>query len=237
MVWFVGPVPALFWMPQRGFVHTKSPFLGVKLLLSLPNVLAPTICHKCGTLTPLWRFSNQLWSFLGVEAVQGHFLSFPLLSPCPIKKPPQHFHPCSGRPLNLLVNADRLSIYHLQWRLCSSSGPLYFPLRSKGGTFCNISDMKHRAAMDSSSSSYYYYIFPPLIWAWPPLVAFCPSCPLKITIGVHAVCFDLHIWKGTEKWATENVQLVLQHCCRTSWIAMLHVLPPTSNLSCNKSGC
>ena len=31
--------------------------------------------------------------------------------------------------------------------------------------------------------------------------------------------------------------LVLQHCYRTSWIAMLCVLPPTSNLSCNKSAC
>ena len=33
------------------------------------------------------------------------------------------------------------------------------------------------------------------------------------------------------------MQLVLQHCCRTSWIAMLCVLPPMSNLSCDKSGC
>ena len=29
------------------------------------------------------------------------------------------------------------------------------------------------------------------------------------------------------------MQLVLQHCCKMSWIVMLRVLPPTSNLSCN----
>ena len=41
-----------------------------------------------------------------------------------------------------------------------------------------------------------------------------------------------------EKWATKNMQLVLQHCCRTSGITMSRVLPaPTSNLSCSKSGC
>ena len=33
--------------------------------------------------------------------------------------------------------------------------------------------------------------------------------------------------KGTEKRATKNMQLLLQHCCKTSWKAMLHVLPPT----------
>ena len=35
----------------------------------------------------------------------------------------------------------------------------------------------------------------------------------------------------------KTYNLVLQHCCKTSWIAMLSVLLPTSNLSCNKSGC
>ena len=35
----------------------------------------------------------------------------------------------------------------------------------------------------------------------------------------------------------KNMQLVLQHFCKTSWIAMLLVISPTSNLSCNKSGC
>ena len=32
------------------------------------------------------------------------------------------------------------------------------------------------------------------------------------------------------------MHLVLQHRCKTSWIAMLRVLPPTSNLACTKSG-
>ena len=31
------------------------------------------------------------------------------------------------------------------------------------------------------------------------------------------------------------MQLVLQRCCQTSWIAMLGVLPPSSNLPCNES--
>ena len=33
------------------------------------------------------------------------------------------------------------------------------------------------------------------------------------------------------------MQLFLQHCCKTGWIPTLRVFPPTSNLSCNKSGC
>ena len=33
------------------------------------------------------------------------------------------------------------------------------------------------------------------------------------------------------------MQLVLQHCCKTSWKGMLRVLPPTFKPSCNKSGC
>ena len=37
-----------------------------------------------------------------------------------------------------------------------------------------------------------------------------------------------------EKGATKNVQLVLQHYCKTSWIALLHILPPKSNLSWNR---
>ena len=40
------------------------------------------------------------------------------------------------------------------------------------------------------------------------------------------------LWKqlfsiATAKWATENVQLILQHCCKTSCIAMLCILAPT----------
>ena len=31
------------------------------------------------------------------------------------------------------------------------------------------------------------------------------------------------------------MQLVLQRCCQTSWIAMLRVLPPSSTLPCNES--
>ena len=45
---------------------------------------------------------------------------------------------------------------------------------------------------------------------------------------------------GTEKRATRHVQLVLQYCCKTSWIAMLRVFPPTfkpvNNLICCKTG-
>ena len=33
------------------------------------------------------------------------------------------------------------------------------------------------------------------------------------------------------------MQLVLQHCCKTSWKGMLRVLPSTFKPSCNKSGC
>ena len=50
---------------------------------------------------------------------------------------------------------------------------------------------------------------------------------------------NVKVYKGTEKRATQNVQLVLQHCCKTSWIAMLRVLPPmfkpVNNLICCKT--
>ena len=49
--------------------------------------------------------------------------------------------------------------------------------------------------------------------------AFCLLLLLFRTTGV----------KRTEKRATKKVKLVLQHCCKTSWIAMLRVLPPTFN--------
>ena len=39
-----------------------------------------------------------------------------------------------------------------------------------------------------------------------------------------AVAVQLRV---TVKKATKNVQLFLEHCCKTSWIAMLRVLPPT----------
>ena len=49
-----------------------------------------------------------------------------------------------------------------------------------------------------------------------------------------------NVAKGTEKRATRNVQLVLQHCCKTSWIAMLRILPPmfkpVNNLICCQTG-
>ena len=42
------------------------------------------------------------------------------------------------------------------------------------------------------------------------------------------------------KTGNKNVQLVLQHCWKTSWIAILRVLPPTfkpvNNLICYKTG-
>ena len=49
----------------------------------------------------------------------------------------------------------------------------------------------------------------------------------------------LYRWvtKGTEKRATKNMQFVLQHCSETSCKATLRVLPPSSNMSCTKSGC
>ena len=43
--------------------------------------------------------------------------------------------------------------------------------------------------------------------------------------------------KVTEKRATKNEQLVLQHWSKTGWITMLRVIPLTWNLSFNKSGC
>ena len=43
-----------------------------------------------------------------------------------------------------------------------------------------------------------------------------------------------------QKTGKKNLQLVLQHCCKTSWIAMLRVWPPTfravNNLICCKAG-
>ena len=49
----------------------------------------------------------------------------------------------------------------------------------------------------------------------------------------------LYRWvtKGTEKRATTNMQLVLQHCSETSCEATLRVFPPSSSMSCTKSGC
>ena len=47
--------------------------------------------------------------------------------------------------------------------------------------------------------------------------------------------FSCHCHTGNQ-----NMQLVLQHCCKTSWIAMLRVLPPmfkpVNNLICCKTG-
>ena len=40
--------------------------------------------------------------------------------------------------------------------------------------------------------------------------------------------------KGTEKRAIKNMQLLLQHCCKTSWKAMLHVLPCTHVQTCQQ---
>ena len=57
------------------------------------------------------------------------------------------------------------------------------------------------------------------------------------SVNLELPWFPRSVHKGTEKRATKNVQLVLQHPCKTSWIAMLRVLLPTSNLPCNKSGC
>ena len=38
---------------------------------------------------------------------------------------------------------------------------------------------------------------------------------------------SLKVWKNGQQ---KTLQLVLQHCCKTSWIAMSRILPPTSNL-------
>ena len=48
-----------------------------------------------------------------------------------------------------------------------------------------------------------------------------------------ACCFCCFVQLGLnvrKKRATKNVKLVLQHCCKTSWIAMLRVYHPLSNL-------
>ena len=37
------------------------------------------------------------------------------------------------------------------------------------------------------------------------------------------------------KTGNKKLQLVLHYCCKTGWTAMLRVIPPTENLSCNRS--
>ena len=49
----------------------------------------------------------------------------------------------------------------------------------------------------------------------------------KFEVSEQLPWFHRSVLKGTEKRATKNVQLVLQHCCKTSWIPMSRVLPPT----------
>ena len=49
----------------------------------------------------------------------------------------------------------------------------------------------------------------------------------KFEVSEQLAWFHRSVLKGTEKRATKNVQLVLQHCCKTSWIPMSRVLPPT----------
>ena len=48
--------------------------------------------------------------------------------------------------------------------------------------------------------------------------------------------FSVLSW-GTVKRATKNVQLVLWLFCKTSWLAMLPVLPTTKNKPCNLICC
>ena len=78
--------------------------------------------------------------------------------------------------------------------------------------------------------------------------AFFPSCQtnrklrrqhenLWVNFASQPTRLELTSLKVRKNRQQKNVQLVLQHCCKTSWMAMLLVLPPTSNLSCNKSGC
>ena len=60
-------------------------------------------------------------------------------------------------------------------------------------------------------------------------------------LGFHNnIIYSAQVIQGAQKWARKTFnlsRLVLQHCCKTScWLAVLRVLPPTSNLSCNKSG-
>ena len=72
----------------------------------------------------------------------------------------------------------------------------------------------------------------------------CHGCLRAMLLGREQ--FTTTIFSGTErskgkgKRATKNVQLVLQDCCKTSWIAMLRVLPtmfkPVNNLICCKTG-
>ena len=49
----------------------------------------------------------------------------------------------------------------------------------------------------------------------------------KFEVSEQLPSFHRSVLKGTEKRATKNVQLVLQHYCKTSWIPMSRVLPPT----------
>ena len=54
--------------------------------------------------------------------------------------------------------------------------------------------------------------------------------------GFQRFFFFVLSW-GTIKRATKNVQLVLWLFCKTSWLAMLHVLPTTKNKPCNLICC
>ena len=54
----------------------------------------------------------------------------------------------------------------------------------------------------------------------------------KVNENTYHISSIKSVTKGTEKQATKNVQFVSQHCCKTSWIAMLRDLPPTSIETC-----
>ena len=62
--------------------------------------------------------------------------------------------------------------------------------------------------------------------------------PFESSRSVNSYPGSIGLFSNVQKNGQQkNVQLILQNCCKTSWIAMLRVLLPISNLSCNKSGC
>ena len=49
----------------------------------------------------------------------------------------------------------------------------------------------------------------------------------KLTVDCLCRCVVVNVSSATVKRPTKNVLLVFHHCCKTSWIAMWRVLPPT----------
>ena len=129
-------------------------------------------------------------SFLGVEAVQGLFLSLPLLSPFPI--PPRHFHFYSGRLLNLPINAERLSIYHLHWHLCLPLVPFISP-----------SEKHFAISLTWNAEQPWIVIIIHFFLFNMGMASFSGNLPFmaikKIAIGVHALCDPTYTYVKVRK--------------------------------------